>query len=299
MAEVKEVAEGIYQVGMAELRSSRGVRTSSPYLIADDRMAIVDIGPSVVVPPTVEAIRQLGYESLPLAYLILTHIHLDHAGGAGALAEQFPGLEVVVHQRGARHLIEPSRLIEGTRRAYGEKFEDDYGPILPVPERQVRAVEEGDVIPLGGRELKVIYTPGHAPHEISLYDTKSKGIFCADVIGTTEGTNLWADPGFDHNAALESIDKVSKLEPKLFFRPHGVLTGEEVTGLIKADRALVTAYGDIMLEALKAGEERGEIEARLKAYQKEHAPSEIPRGEYRLNNVIRGYTAYFKRQGII
>src|SRR3989304_1648891 len=117
------------------------------------------VGPAGGPAAMLEAIRGLGHDPARLSHIILTHIHLDHAGGVGALAEQFPGVKVAVHKRGAPHIIKPEMLIEGTRQAYGKNFEADYGPINPVPKEQVLPVDEGDVIRIGTRELKIMYPP--------------------------------------------------------------------------------------------------------------------------------------------
>ena len=304
MTEVSEVAEGIYQLEVADasIPESTGLpRSSLVYFIIDhEQTALIESGPAVVIPAVLNAIRQLGHDPSRLCYLILTHIHLDHAGGAGTLARQFPQLPVVVHQRGARPLIDPSRLIEGTRQAYGEKFEDEYGPILPVAERQVRAVEDGEVIALGERELKIIYAPGHAPHQMCIYDTKSQGLFCGDALPASPSGSAMVAPvaGFDLDAALETLDRLSRLNLKVIFSPHGTVM-REVARLIQSVRANTKAYGDIILEALRAGEAKEQMTRRLEAYQRERTPSQYQPGEPHFDTAITWYVAHFKRKGVV
>jgi len=293
MTSVSVVADGIYQIKMDETNPPEWLRSSGIYLIvADGQTALIETGPAVVVPGVLDAIRQLGHDPSRLSYIILTHIHLDHAGGAGTLAQQFPQLPVLVHQRGARHLIDPSRLIEGTRQAWGERFEDEYGAILPIAERQVRAVEDGDVIPLGDTELRIIYTPGHAPHHICIYETKSQGVFSGDAIG------IMPVAGFDLDATLETIDKLSQLKPKVIFESHGTVR-REIDRHLQSVRAITKAYGEIILEAMSAGEDNEKIARRLAAYQREHDHNEYLPGERRFDSIITWYVAHFKRKGVV
>ena len=215
------------------------------------------------------------------------------------MARQFPQLQVLVHQRGARHLVDPSKLIEGTRQALGESFENDYGPILPVPERQVRAVEDGETIPLGERELRIIDAPGHAPHQMCIYETKSQGIFSGEALGTPQigSSSVWTDFGFDLDAALETIDRLSKLAPEIVFCSHGGVS-REAARLMQSVRANTKAYGDIILEAMKAGEQKEQMVQRLEAYQAERTPRQYRRGEHRFDHIATWYIDYFKRRGI-
>ena len=302
MTDVSEVADGIYQIETDEANTfgSLGLpRCSMIYFIANGQTALVETGPAVVASAVLEAIRQLGHDPSRLSYIIPTHIHLDHAGGAGTIARQFPQLKVLVHQRGARHLINPSRLIEGTRQAFGDRFEDEYGPILPIPERQVRAVDDGEVIPLGNRELTISYAPGHAPHQICIYETKSQGIFSGEALGPPQIGRSIVMPvaGFDLDAALATIDKLSKLDPKIVFCSHGGVS-REVARLIQSVRANTKAYGDIILDAMRAGEEKEQMAHRLEAYQIERPPGEHQLEEHHFDHIITWYVAHFKRKGV-
>ena len=139
--------------------------------------AVVDPGPERRIETLLEG---LGEE--PRA-LLLTHIHLDHAGAAGALVERFPGLEVYVHARGAPHLADPSRLLASAERIYGDEMAELWGRVLPVPERNLRVVEGGETIAVAGRELDVAYTPGHASHHVVYFDRSDGTAFVGDVAG--------------------------------------------------------------------------------------------------------------------
>ena len=143
-----------------------------------------DLGGTVVDPGPERRLETLlaGLSQEPRA-LLLTHIHLDHAGAAGALVERFAGLEVYVHARGAPHLVDPSRLLSSAERIYGEEMEDLWGRVLPVPERNIRIVEGGETLSLGGRDFDVEYTPGHASHHVVYFDRGDGTAYVGDVAG--------------------------------------------------------------------------------------------------------------------
>jgi len=310
MTDINEVVDGIYRIDFGRasgLESGERLRCSLVYFIKDgEQSAIIETSPGTVAPVILEAIGGLGYDPSKLSYIILTHIHLDHAGGVGKLAQQLPQVKVIVHQRGARHLIEPTKLIEGTRVAYGERFEADYDPILPVPEHQVRPVEDGEVIMLGERELEVIYSPGHAPHHMCIYDTKSQGLFSGDALGSLSmGKHpIIIVPGFDLDLALESIDKLSTLNLKHIYSSHGTAK-REIYEFIQSVRTATNDYGDIILEAMKAGEGIEEITRRIDAYQEENSAirsrstQSSQAGDIYRRSVIPSYVAHFKKKGVI
>jgi len=299
---ISEVTEGIYQIEIEKVKSPESLeilRCSAVYFIdSNGRTALIETGPAVVASIILNAIRQLGHDPSQLSYIILTHIHLDHAGGVGILAHQFPRVQVLVHQRGARHLVEPSKLIEGTRQAYGKRFEDEYGQILPVPESQVRAVDDGEVIQLSERELKVIYAPGHAPHQMCIYETKSQGIFSGDALGGLPIENGIVEPvaGFDLDFALESIEKLNKFNPKIIYFSHGGAC-REATRILQLVRVNTKAYGDIILEAMKTGETMTQIAQKLETYHREGSPGEYQIDMQNFDHIISRYIDYFRRKG--
>jgi glyoxylase-like metal-dependent hydrolase (beta-lactamase superfamily II) len=135
------------------------------YLVeSDGELALVETGPSTCLAALDEGICRLGYEPSSVGKVIVTHIHLDHAGAAGHWAAR--GAHVFVHERGARHLVDPSRLIEGARAVYGDRLETLWGEILPVPETQLTALREGDEVAIGPTRFAVWDAPGHARHHL-------------------------------------------------------------------------------------------------------------------------------------
>jgi len=165
------VADGIVAIdtvmaGTRELNAAYLIRAAEP--------GLVETGPGADHVRLSASLDALGVGPTELAHVVVTHIHMDHAGGAGALARRFPNATVWVHEIGAKHLAEPSRLIASTARTYGEdRMLRLYGEMLPVDVDRIRAVVDGDEIPLGDRALTVVHTPGHASHHIALHDDAS------------------------------------------------------------------------------------------------------------------------------
>lgn len=181
--------------------------------------AVVDPGPERRVETLLE-----GLAEEPVA-LLLTHIHLDHAGAAGALVERFPGLEVYVHSRGAPHLADPSRLLASAERIYGDEMTELWGRVLPVPERNLRVLEGGETIAVAGRELDVAYTPGHASHHVVYFDRSDGTAFVGDVAGVRIPPSGFVrpptpPPDIDVEQWLESIDLVAGRQPARLALTH-------------------------------------------------------------------------------
>lgn len=202
------------------------------HMIVDDgRIAFVDTGSNDSLPNALAAIEKVGLTPAAVDYIILTHIHLDHAGGAGALMRAFPNARLVVHPRGSRHMAEPSRLVAGVTAVYGREYVDKvYGDILPIPAERIVDAHDGLRLQLGSRELLMLDTPGHAKHHICIVDGKSGGIFTGDMFGlsyretdvdgrafifpTTTPTQF--DPAEMH----ASIDRLMSFAPTAMYLTH-------------------------------------------------------------------------------
>lgn len=155
------------------------------YLIVEDgRGAFIDCGTNHSVPLLLAAVQQAGITPADIDLLIVTHVHLDHAGGAGLLMQQLPNAMLVAHPRAAPHLIDPEKLIAGATAVYGEEeMRRSYGSIQPVPESRVRIVADGETVMLAGRALECIDTPGHARHHHCIWDARSRSWFTGDTFG--------------------------------------------------------------------------------------------------------------------
>ena len=296
MAKVEPVTGEIYRLG-EQIPGANAV--FAVYFIKDGDGAILEPGPAVLVPKIQEAAAELGLADP--GYIIPTHIHLDHAGGVGRLAEVFPNTRIVVNKHGVRHIIDPSRLIASTRMAFGDGFESIYGPILPVPESRLKVVADGERLAVGGRELVIIYTPGHAPHHISIFDTKTRGLFCGEALGLIYGAGYpplpaVAPPSFDLELYLQDMERLKALKPKLLFYSHGSVAGEPEK-LITTAMENTRLVGDFILRHLKAGEGEGAIISRVGDYLRDRFS--VTLDEYELVSNTRGYIHYFKKKGLV
>lgn len=155
------------------------------YLVVENgRAAFIDCGTQHSIPAMLAALASQGLGPEHVDWLILTHVHLDHAGGAGALMRALPHARLAVHPRGAPHMIDPARLVAGATAVYGEdEIARSYGEIAPVAAERVRVVEDGDVVDLAGRPLLCIDTPGHARHHLCVWDARSRSWFTGDTFG--------------------------------------------------------------------------------------------------------------------
>lgn len=157
---------------------------TSGYLYTGERKAVIETGPATSVPRILHQLDNLGLERQEIDYIIVTHIHLDHAGGAGLLARELPRAQVMVHHRGVRHLADPSRLRESANQAWGVPVEELFGELIPVPQGRLVPLHDGDVIDLGAEcRLQVLETPGHAPHHLCFYNPLHQLLFAGDTLG--------------------------------------------------------------------------------------------------------------------
>jgi glyoxylase-like metal-dependent hydrolase (beta-lactamase superfamily II) len=253
----------------------------------------------VLVPDIQKAAEELGIKKPE--YIIPTHIHLDHAGALGKLTQVFPETEIVLNRQGAKHMVEPSRLIKSTKMAFGDDFEKIYGPILPLPETRLKLVRDGDRLKLGGRELLIVHTPGHAAHHIAIFDTKTRGLFCGESLGLIYGAGYpplpaVAPPSFDLELYLKDMKNLKELKPRLLFYSHGT-AADEPEKLIEAAIENTKLVGDLILSDLKAGKDDEEIIKAIGDYLTEHFKA--PLDEYELQSNVSGYIHYFRKKGLV
>jgi glyoxylase-like metal-dependent hydrolase (beta-lactamase superfamily II) len=209
-------------------------RITAGYLIRGDRPCLVETGTAPSAPLVRDALAGLGVGPADLATVVVTHIHLDHAGGAGDIAGMFPRAEVVVHERGARHLADPSRLMASARGVWGDELDQLFGTLAPTPAERIRTVDVTGTIDLGGgRRLDSHYAPGHARHHVALIDSVSGDLYVGDAAGmyipdTGDLRPATPPPEFDLATALESLRTFGALRPaRLLFSHYGPV--DEVT----------------------------------------------------------------------
>ena len=203
------------------------------------RAAFVDVGTTLSVPYLLDALERLGIARSAVDLLLLTHVHLDHAGGAGALMQALPNAKAVLHPRGAPHLIDPAKLIVGTRAVYGEAlFERLYGDIVPIAADRVVVTKDADRVALAGRPFEIIHTPGHALHHQCFVDLDHAGVFTGDTFGlsyreldTAQGAFIvptTTPTQFDPEQLIASIDRIVSYRPESVYLMHyGRVTGAQ------------------------------------------------------------------------
>lgn len=206
-------------------------------LVRGGRAAFVDTGTNFALPRLLGALDTLGLTREQVDFVIPTHVHLDHAGGVGALMRELPKAQVVVHPRGQRHLIDPSALYEGALAVYGaEEMARNYGELIPVPADRVQASADGMTLDLGGSALRLIDTPGHAKHHHCLWDEATRGWFTGDTFGISyrefdTDRGAWIIPTstpvqFEPEALRQSVQRMMAVQPVCMYLTHyGRVTG--------------------------------------------------------------------------
>ena len=226
-----QLTEKVFLIDNFDL--SMAERTGT-YVLMEEKLTLIETSASPSVPYILKGLAALGVHPDDVLYIIVTHIHLDHAGGAGLMLEHCPNAKVVVHPKGARHLADPSRLIQGAKAVYGEKFKELFDPVVKVPEDRLIIKEDGDSLELGENiNLLFIDSPGHANHHFSIYHPSSNGIFSGDTAGIfypqiyREGIEFYlpsTSPNqFDPDQMLQSIERFKELEiERIYFGHYGM-----------------------------------------------------------------------------
>jgi len=271
-------------------------------------VALVDPGPSSTLPVLRRELEQAGISMSDVRTLVLTHIHLDHAGATGTLVHQHPGLRVYVHEKGAPHMVDPEKLLASATRLYGDAMDTLWGEVRPVPASAITALKGGERISAGGRDLEVAYTPGHASHHVSYFSADSGLAFVGDTAGVRlnpGGFNLPPTPPPDIDLEIwrDSLARIGRWgADTLFvthFGPHQSAAAhlsdvadriEWVSGLAKA--SLVHDGTDEDREAWFADEIRRELVRR--ASDADANAYEIA-GRFDLN--WRGLARYWRKRG--
>ncbi|MGE5225409.1 MAG: MBL fold metallo-hydrolase [Planctomycetaceae bacterium] len=306
---ITEVAPGITAIdtGLAGQRELNAV-----YLLAGPEPCLVETGPGADGPAVVHALDELGVGPGDLAHVVVTHIHMDHAGGAGALLRRYPHAVVWVHERGAAHLVDPKRLVASTARTYGEeRMRALYGAMVPSPPERVRVLADGDTIDLGGRALEVLHTPGHASHHVALLDTATGAMCTGEAIGSYLP---WAEayrpalppPEVDVEAALATVERIRARGPSCLLTSHFGPTPDAELACARAASRIV-AWSDEVARALRADADVSEddLTAILRhraerefAEDSGHAPFDLDRydalGSIRMN--AQGLARYWRKR---
>lgn len=244
-------------------------RAAIHLLVEKGMAALIDTGTSFSIPGVVESLEQKNIKTENVAYIILTHIHLDHAGGASECMRHFPNAKLVVHPRGASHMINPARLIAGAMSVYGEaEFKRVYGEIQPIDADRIIEAPDESRIDLNGRSLLFLDTPGHARHHNCIYDEQSQSFFTGDTFGVSyreldvnglEFVFPTTTPvQFDPDAAHASIDRIMQYQPRYAYLTHYSRIGNLIHHAQNMHN-LIDAHVEIAQQAKASGGERQTI----------------------------------------
>ena len=228
-------------------------RVTAGYLIEGSAPVLIETGSQTSVPVLLAALAQIGVGPAELAGVAVTHIHLDHAGGVGDVARAFPAATVYVHEKGARHLADPTRLIDSAARVYGPLLDSLYGRLDPTPPERLHVLDDGEEIEVApGRTLVAVDSPGHAKHHVGLHDSQSGVLFAGDAVGVKlpDGGVLRPStppPDFDLDQAITSLGKFAARRPSAIALAH--------YGLLRAPRRAPRRGGG---DAATVGRDGGE-----------------------------------------
>lgn len=249
MSETIDLGQGITLIDARYIQDD----VAAAYLLREgDEVAIIETGTAHTVADIKAALEVQGLDFSQVRYIIPTHVHLDHAGGAGSLMQLCENAQLVVHPRGARHLVDPSKLIAGTIAVYGEeKFKKFYGEILPIDQARVIEADDNFEVDLSGRKLKFLDTPGHARHHFCVWDEASGSMFTGDTFGISYREfdklgQIFIFPTttpvqFEPDEMLRSIDRIMSHQPKQLCLTHfsAIVPTPEVVDELKRGVAMM------------------------------------------------------------
>lgn len=241
---------------------------ASHLIVRDGRAAFVDTGTAHSLDRLLGGLERMNIGVEQVDYVFITHVHLDHAGGAGALMQHLPNAKCIVHPRGAKHLVQPDKLIAGSKAVYGEKrFATLYGDIIPIPAERVVESADGGIFKLGHSPFELIDTPGHALHHYSIIDPVSRSIFTGDTFGvsyrvfdTAKGAFVMPSTSpthFDPEQAHASVKRFMSHQPEAMFLTHY----SRVTGLQKLAEDMHAGLDEYVKIARECAEKKDRVEA--------------------------------------
>ncbi|MBU2548303.1 MAG: MBL fold metallo-hydrolase [Proteobacteria bacterium] len=286
-------------------RQAGALVVSGLYIIAGDGLTLVETGTSLVAPGLLEAVDRIGFKEKDLKRIVLTHIHLDHGGATGWLVQRLPHLRVFVHERGARHIVDPSVLLESAKVLYGtlEAIEEVHGRILPVPAGNVTPVLDSEIDLGRGIRLRTFDAPGHAPHHLGSYEPDSGCVFTGEALGhyypewDLIGPAV-APPSFDYEVSRETIRKIGDLRPRtICFSQYGPHARPAEAIQAALDRL------DSDFQRVKACFEQGlDSEGVIAEMEREYLTgrdASARQALVMLRSMVLGYEFYFRRRGLL
>ena len=225
---IEPLGDEVYSID-TQMAGHTGITSS--YLIRGSKPCLVETGTALSAPVVIDALAQLGIGSEDLATVVVTHIHLDHAGGVGDIAKAYPNAQVVVHEKGARHLADPTKLVASAQRVFGPDMDRMFGPLIATEIQRIVTLGESGHVDLGdGRRLDTFHNPGHASHHVALVDSLTGDLYTGDAAGvfipdTAEVRPATPPPDFDLDLALDSLRRMREAQPtRLLFSHFGPVT---------------------------------------------------------------------------
>lgn len=241
------------------------------YLLAGRAgLGLVDVGSAASVEHVLAGVRAAGFDPRDIQHLVLTHIHLDHAGAAGTLTRLLPHAQVYVHRIGAPHLVDPSKLLSSAQRIYGDRMQTLWGNMEPVPAGRLTILDDGADLAVGDRTLHALYTPGHAIHHLVFHDAAHAAVFAGDVAGVRlQGMGFVRPPTPPPDLDLEewnaSLDRLAALDLRTLYLPHFGPAGDVPAHFAQLRKRLAD-WGEVLLPGIRAGTSDEALAANLAAH---------------------------------
>ena len=272
-AQITMLNDGILAIDTEYVRP---LQDASHLIVENGRAAFVDTGTNDSVPLLLDALQQQNLDAADVDFVFLTHIHLDHAGGAGLLMQHLPNARCVIHPRGAPHMVNPERLIKGTEAVYGvERTREMYGEIRPINEQRVIVAEDEQWIDLEDRSMQTLFTEGHARHHYCLNDPASRGVFTGDSFGisyreldTAAGEFIFptsTPASFDPLEAHKAIDRIMACDPEQLYLTHYSRV-RDLERLAADMHAGIDAYEQMALDCRDSDNRSDALEAAMYEY---------------------------------
>ena len=303
---VRELGRGRLLLDL-DFRDTEGLVAA--YLIPEtEGWALVETGPSTCREALLAGVAQAGVSPEEVRHVFVTHVHLDHAGGMGAVVDAFPKATFYAHELGVPHMVDPARLVASARRAWGTDASDRlWGTIAPVPVQRIVALRGGERFPIDHGELEVLATPGHARHHLAFFDTALRGIFTGDGAGVRleHSSHLRPavpPPDLDLDQLFASLEAMRRTDPKVVLFSHFGPSPDGAADLMRY-RTVVEQWRDVALTAAREKADPEYIASRLKAYDMNAPAGAAPtEGESIISSyslAAQGFLRYFETRGLL
>ena len=292
-----------------DFRDTEGL-VAAYLLPQEEGWTLIETGPSSCRAALLDGVRRAGVSPGEIRRVFVTHIHLDHAGGVGSLADALPHATFYAHALGVPHLIDPTRLIASARRAWGAAADPLWGPIVPVPAPRIEALQGGERFALRGGELAVLATPGHAKHHLAFFDSGTRGIFTGDGAGVRLERSrrirpAVPPPDLDLDLLFSSLEAMRRLDPALVLYSHFGPSPDGAADLGRY-RTIVEEWSDVALAAAREKADSGYVAEKLRAHDQAGAPAAVPGAGSDRTGLVSGYELaaqgflrFFETRGVL